>query len=80
MILIFDCFIDMEQKKQTFKEFVLVIVVEYILRIVYYLQSWSLISNKHGIHELPDKLPKDLRLRILGNQEILRKFRILVEL
>ena len=25
------------------------------------------ISNKHGIYELPEELPKDLRLRILGN-------------
>ena len=26
-----------------------------------------IISNKHGIRELPQELPKDLRLRILGN-------------
>ena len=26
-----------------------------------------LISNKHGIYELTDKLPNDLRLRTLGN-------------
>ena len=26
-----------------------------------------IISNKHGIYELPHKLPNDLRLRILGN-------------
>ena len=25
------------------------------------------------VHELPDELPNDLRLRILGNQEILEK-------
>ena len=24
-------------------------------------------SNKHGIYQLPDELPKDLRLRIVGN-------------
>ena len=30
--------------------------------------KWSvIISNKHGIHELPHKLPNTLRLRILGN-------------
>ena len=26
-----------------------------------------IISNKHGIYELPHKLPNDLKLRILGN-------------
>ena len=26
-----------------------------------------IISNKHGIYELPHKLPNKLRLRILGN-------------
>ena len=26
-----------------------------------------IISNKHGIYELPHKLPNDLRVRILGN-------------
>ena len=26
-----------------------------------------IISNKYGIYELPDQLPNDLRLRILGN-------------
>ena len=24
-------------------------------------------GNKHGIHELPHKLPNNLRLRVLGN-------------
>ena len=28
------------------------------------------ISNKYGIYELPHELPDDLRLTILGNQEI----------
>ena len=31
------------------------------------MQRSVIISNKHGIYELPDELPKDLRLRILGN-------------
>ena len=31
------------------------------------VQRSVIISNKHGICELPDELPKDLRLRILGN-------------
>ena len=29
----------------------------------------AIISNKHGIYELPHELSKDLRLRILGNSE-----------
>ena len=29
-----------------------------------------IIAYKHGIYELPHELPSDLRLRILGNQEI----------
>ena len=32
-----------------------------------------IISNKHGIYELPHEFPNDLRLRILGNQEILSR-------
>ena len=38
------------------------------------------ISNKHGIYELPHELPNDLRLRNLGNSEISRRsqnFRII---
>ena len=31
------------------------------------VQRSVIISNKHGIYELPDELPKDLRLTILGN-------------
>ena len=31
------------------------------------VQRSVIISNKHVIYELPDELPKDLRLRILGN-------------
>ena len=31
------------------------------------VQQSVTISNKHGIYELPDELPKDLRLRISGN-------------
>ena len=32
-----------------------------------------IISNEHGIYELPHELPNDLRLRILGNSEISRR-------
>ena len=37
------------------------------------------ISNKHGIYELPQELPNNLRLRILGNKKILGKSQIWVE-
>ena len=30
-------------------------------------ETKRVISNKHGIYELPHELPNDLRLRILGN-------------
>ena len=29
-----------------------------------------IVSNKHGIYELPHDLPNELRLKILGNKEI----------
>ena len=28
---------------------------------------WAIITYKHGAYELPDELPNDLKLRILGN-------------
>ena len=34
----------------------------------------AIISNKHGMYELPQDLPNDLRLKILGNYGISRKF------
>ena len=39
-----------------------------------------IISNKHGIYKLPHELPNDLRVRILGNQEKLRRSQIFIEL
>ena len=33
----------------------------------------AIITYKHGIYELPHELPNNLRLRILGNLEILGK-------
>ena len=33
----------------------------------------AIISNKPGIYEFPHELPKDLKLKILGNKEISRK-------
>ena len=34
------------------------------------LKRWAIITYKHGIYELPHELPKNLRLRILGNYKI----------
>ena len=31
------------------------------------VKRWAIINYEHGIYELPHELPKDLRLRILGN-------------
>ena len=43
--------------------------------------KWSvIISNKHGIYELPHELTNDLRLRILGNWEKSGKSQDLLEL
>ena len=30
-------------------------------------KRWAIITYKHGIYELPNELPNDLTLRILGN-------------
>ena len=35
----------------------------------------AIISNKHGIYELPDELTNDSRNRILGNEEKSGKFK-----
>ena len=37
------------------------------------VKRWTIITYKHGIYELPQELPNDLRLRILGNLEISEK-------
>ena len=34
------------------------------------VKRWAIITYKHGIYELPHELLNDLRLRILGNEEI----------
>ena len=36
------------------------------------VKRWGIITYKHGIYELPRELPNNLRLRILGNEEILK--------
>ena len=40
----------------------------------------TIIINKHGIYELPRELPNFLRLRILGNKEVSRKYQNCIEL
>ena len=39
----------------------------------------AIITDKHGICELPHELPNDLRLRILGNYEISGKSQNFIE-
>ena len=39
----------------------------------------AIISNKQGVYELPDELPDDLRLRILGNKKRQGKSQNLLE-
>ena len=31
------------------------------------VKRWAIITYKHGVYELPNELPNDLRLRKLGN-------------
>ena len=37
------------------------------------VKRWVIISYRHGIYKLSHPLPKDLRLRILGNYKISAK-------
>ena len=39
----------------------------------------AIVSNNQGVYELPRELPKDLRLRVLGNKEKSGKFQNLLE-
>ena len=34
------------------------------------VKGWVIITYKNGIYELPHQLPNNLRLRMLGNEEI----------
>ena len=43
------------------------------------VNRWEIITYKHGIYESPHRLPNDLRLRNLGNLEILGKRLNLIE-
>ena len=43
------------------------------------VKRYAIITDKHGIYELPRGLPNNLRLRILGNQEISGKCLNLIE-
>ena len=36
-------------------------------------ETMQIIAYKHGIYELPHEFPNNLRLRILGNMEMLGK-------
>ena len=34
------------------------------------MKRWAIITDKHGIYELPHELPNDLRLKISGRVKI----------
>ena len=34
------------------------------------VKRWAIVTYEHGIYELPDELPNNLRLRIFGKWEI----------
>ena len=43
--------------------------------------KWNaIISKKYDISEFPDKFPNDLRLGIIGNYKIYRKYQNFIEL
>ena len=52
----------------------------YLIFLSPQVRPCAIITYKDGIYELPHKLPKDLRLRILRNKEILVKCLKFVEL
>ena len=43
------------------------------------VKRWMIITYRHGIYELPHELKNNLKLRILGNQEISAKYLNLIE-
>ena len=44
------------------------------------VKQFVIISNKHGIYELPHELLNDLRLGTLGNKEISTRSQNVIEL
>ena len=45
----------------------------YLILLSPQVKRWAIITYKHGIHELPQELPNELRLRSLENYEKLKK-------
>ena len=44
------------------------------------MKGITIISNRHTIYELPKELPNDLRLKILGNEEVSAKSQNFIDL
>ena len=44
----------------------------YQISVSLQVKGTVIITNKHGIYELPHELPNDLKFRIFGNYEISR--------
>ena len=61
----------MESKKNIFQTISLIIFWDFLMLYQIFLspqaKSWAITIYKYGIYELPEKLPNDLRFRILGN-------------
>ena len=51
----------------------------YQILLLVQVKRSAIISNKQGVYELPDELPDDLRLRILGNKKRQAKSQNLLE-
>ena len=51
----------------------------YQILLLVQVKRSAIISNKQGVYELPDELPDDLRLRILGNKKRQGKSQNLLE-
>ena len=62
---------------------IFIILWDYLMFYQFFLspqvKRCTIITCKHGIYELPQELPNDLRLRVLGNYEILGKYLRFIE-
>ena len=71
-------------QKKNFQTILVIIFCDFLMfyQILFspQVKGIVIISNKHGISDFSHKLPDDLRLKILGNWEILRRSQIFIEL
>ena len=71
-------------QKKVFQTILVIIFSDFLMFYQMFLslqvKRIVIISNEHGIYELPHELPNDLRLRIVGNYKILKRSQIFIEL